>query len=286
MLHPFYQWNFPDPDFPFSILENPAHGSFSLHRHHFVEIVYIIAGHGTHSINDSVSTIEAGDCFVIPTDSVHGYADATALHLVNILFDPRLLEPFQQELNALPGYHALFTLEPSYRRQHDSRGRLRPTLAQRLAITETVRQLLAEWKGRKPGYRGKTLALFLQLLIDVSRYYQESEQKPSAQLVQIGAAISKIEQDYASPLSIRELAESVNMSERNLARRFREGVGMTPIDYLIHLRIRRASQLLRDTPHSVAEIAAAVGMEDSNYFTRQFKRLMGVSPRDFRQDQR
>ncbi|HEY3377835.1 MAG TPA: helix-turn-helix transcriptional regulator, partial [Armatimonadota bacterium] len=137
---------------------------------------------------------------------------------------------------------------------------------------------------RAPGYRLHLLALFLQLLTDLARYYQDSPRKPSAQLVQLGAVISKIEQDYALPLTIRELAEIANMSERHLARRFREGVGLSPIDYLLHRRIRHAAQLLRATGHSIAGVAAAVGMPDSNYFARQFKRIMGVSPREYRRD--
>jgi len=282
MSQPFYPWEFPDPAFPFALWDVPSHRSYPQHRHHFTEIVFILAGHGTHLLDGVASTIEAGDCFVIPVDSVHGYCDVDELHLINILFDARLLAPFLRELNALPGFHALFTLEPSYRKQHDSRGRLRPTVAQRMAITEIIRQMLAEVNRQAPGYRTKVLALFTQLLVDLARYYQESACKPSVQLVQIGAVISKMEQDYALPLSIRELAEVANMSERNLARRFREGMGMAPVEYLLHLRMRRAAHLLRDTTRSIAEIATAVGIDNGNYFSRQFKRIMGVSPRELR----
>ncbi|HEY3378047.1 MAG TPA: AraC family ligand binding domain-containing protein, partial [Armatimonadota bacterium] len=127
MFHPFYPWTFPDAAFPFAVLDVPGHGNLPLHRHRFMEIVYIVAGQGTHVLDGDVSTIAAGDCFVIPVESAHGYTDVAALHLVNILFDPQLLAPFLPELHALPGYHALCTLEPRWRTQHDTRGRLRPS---------------------------------------------------------------------------------------------------------------------------------------------------------------
>lgn len=282
MFHPFYPWEFPDPAFPFAIQDNPGHGALPTHRHRFMECVFIVAGHGTHIMDGDASAIAAGDCFVIPMESAHAYAEVSGLHLINILFARSLLLPFQRELNALPGYHALCTLEPTYRKQHDSRGRLRPTPAQRLAIMELIRRMLAEYAAREPGYQGTLLALLAQLLIDLARYYQASESKPSAQLVQIGAAISLIEQEYAQPLTMPMLAEAANMSVRNLTRRFREGVGMPPIDYLIRLRLRHAAQLLRETPQPIADIARAVGMDDGNYLTRQFKRVHGVTPREFR----
>ena len=71
------------------------------------------------------------------------------------------------------------------------------------------------------------------------------------------------------------------MSERTLIRRFKEGMGISPIEYVIRRRIRRGAELLREHPASIAETAFAVGFTDSNYFSRQFKRMMGVTPRAF-----
>ncbi len=278
---PFYPYHFTNPEFPFAIISSPDHGDFPLHRHSFTELVYIVAGHGRHILDGHTAAIREGDCFVIPTKSTHAYAEGIGLHLINILFDNHLLAPFQAELNQLPGYHAFFTLEPSYRKQYDTQGRLRTTFAQRMAVMDLLRQMQAEATAQNPGYRGKLLALFAQLLIDLARFYQEIERRPSAQLVQIGAVISKIEHDYATPLTITELADIANMSPRNLARRFREGVGMPPIEYLLRLRLRRAASLLRDTSQSITDISSAVGIMDSNYFSRQFKRIYGVNPRAF-----
>jgi len=282
MLHSYYFWEFPDSNFPFAIVSTSHHGNYPLHRHKFIEIVYIMSGSGLHTLDDDVSTIAAGDCFVIPVDCVHAYTEAEDMHIVNFLFDEHLLDPFQRELHALPGYHALFTLEPTYRRQFDSCGRLRPSISERMAISELIEQMLAEWTTPAPGYRLKLLALFIQLLTDLARYYERNPGKPSAQLMQIGAVISKIEEDYAQPLSIGQLAEIACMSERNLTRRFRECVGISPIDYLNRRRIERAARELLNTTRPIAAIAGSVGMDNSNYFSRQFKRITGMNPRAYR----
>lgn len=282
MLHTYYLWEFTDPTFPFAIVDVPRQGTIPLHRHYFTEVVYVMAGNGMHMLDDDVSTIAAGDCFVIPVDCAHAFTDSAGMHIVNIMFDERLLTPFKRDLYALPGYHALFTLEPTYRRQYDSRGRLRPSISERMAITEVVNQMRTEWTGQMPGYRLKVLALFIQLLTDLARSYERNPGKPSAQLVQIGTVISQIEEDYAYPFTMRELAEIACMSERNLSRRFRECVGMPPIEYLNQRRIQRAAQWLRDSSRPIADIANAVGIDNSNYFSRQFKRIMGMSPGEYR----
>ena len=72
------------------------------------------------------------------------------------------------------------------------------------------------------------------------------------------------------------------MSPSSLFRLFRHHVGHSPVDYLIRLRIGRAAEMLRRETARISEVSEAAGFTDSNYFSRQFHRVMGVSPRDYR----
>ena len=84
------------------------------------------------------------------------------------------------------------------------------------------------------------------------------------------------------PVTLDELVEISGMSRRNFIRTFEETTGSSPIKYLIDLRIREASRLLRSTDKSVTDIAFDVGFADSNYFSRQFRSALGISPREYR----
>ena len=64
---------------------------------------------------------------------------------------------------------------------------------------------------------------------------------------------------------------------------FHQRTGFSPLEYLTRLRLNHASQLMAETALSIAEIARAVGYEDPLYFSRLFRRKMGVSPTEFRQ---
>jgi AraC family L-rhamnose operon transcriptional activator RhaR/AraC family L-rhamnose operon regulatory protein RhaS len=84
-------------------------------------------------------------------------------------------------------------------------------------------------------------------------------------------------------VKLNDLASRAGMSPRSFVRAFRAATGLPPIAYLIQLRITRAAALLRTSREPVTEIAFRVGFSDSNYFTRQFVKLIGCPPRRYRQ---
>jgi transcriptional regulator GlxA family with amidase domain len=90
-------------------------------------------------------------------------------------------------------------------------------------------------------------------------------------------------QNLDKPLPAASLASQASMSLSHFFALFKRQVGTTPIDYLIHLRMERARDLLTTTDLSVKEIAAALGYDDPFYFSRVFKSVNGVAPTDFRQ---
>ena len=73
------------------------------------------------------------------------------------------------------------------------------------------------------------------------------------------------------------------MSERRFTHLFREAMGKSPIAYLIEARIRRAEELLLDTPLSVSAVAEAVGIKNPYYFSRLFKKHTGISHGKYKQ---
>ncbi len=105
----------------------------------------------------------------------------------------------------------------------------------------------------------------------------------SAAVTQLSELLSYMEQHYIEPLTIEQMARVVHLSPSTLFRAFRQVMGRPPVDYLIRLRIGKAAQLLRRPSLRVSEVSEAAGFNDSNYFTRQFTRIMGVSPCAYRQ---
>jgi AraC-like DNA-binding protein len=84
---------------------------------------------------------------------------------------------------------------------------------------------------------------------------------------------------YAHPVSIEQMCGSLGYNRAYLSRVFKQETGLSPVTYLLKLRIEKSSQLLRERPElSVEQVAASVGLTDALYFSRQFKRFCGQSP--------
>ncbi len=95
-------------------------------------------------------------------------------------------------------------------------------------------------------------------------------------------AVAFINERYAEDLTRWRIAEAVNASEDHLSRVFRRELGIGPWEYLTRLRIERAKGLLATGTESVASIGARVGFPDKAYFSRVFKKIVGMSPQEYR----
>lgn len=274
---------FHEDGFPIAIEWRDPQEAFPTHNHDFSEIVIVMGGKGLHVIGRESWTLSTGDVFVIGGSRSHAYRDLDRLRLVNVLFRPELLRLRIADLARLPGYHALFTLEPAWRRRHRFRSRLRLTPRELGPVLALVEHMDLELRHRDPGFGFMATALFMQLAGMLSRHYGQSPNADSRNLLRIARVISHLETHFEETLDLTTLADMARMSKRSFLRAFQSSMGLTPIAYLIQLRIHHAAGRLRSTRDSVTEIAFRCGFSDSNYFTRQFGRIMGQSPRRYRQ---
>ena len=95
-------------------------------------------------------------------------------------------------------------------------------------------------------------------------------------------AMAFLHAHYAETLTRRDIAEHVGLDEDYLTYCFRQELGVTPIAYLNRYRVNLAKTLLKQTNQSVTEIALAVGFSDSGYFSRVFRREVGMAPDAYR----
>lgn len=92
-----------------------------------------------------------------------------------------------------------------------------------------------------------------------------------------------IEEHYAEPIQVKELATIATLGERTFLRHFRTATGKTPGQYLQQVRIEAAQTLLETTDSSVDSIAESIGYMDYSAFRKLFKRIMGCTPSAYRQ---
>lgn len=98
----------------------------------------------------------------------------------------------------------------------------------------------------------------------------------------MASALTAIHEDPAHPWTIESAAKEASLSRSGFARKFKDMLGMGFFDYLTRLRMRKARELLRNSPLAISRIAERVGYQSDLSFVKAFKRLHGVTPRAYR----
>ncbi len=101
----------------------------------------------------------------------------------------------------------------------------------------------------------------------------------------IAKACEIIQADLASDIPLEEIARQVEISPFYFSKLFKEETGENFIDYLTSARVGRAKELLGDPAKSIKEISAETGYSDPNYFSKIFKKTVGLTPTEFRERQ-
>lgn len=254
------------------------------HQHDFHELIIILRGTGIHNIDGVDYPIKAGDVYLIKDEMAHGFRKMNGVQLVNVYFLPDSLDMPMLDLRELAGYHALFELEPMSRARDGFKSHLTLDDAQLAEAKRHLDAMIEEQENREPGHRFTRLSRFQCLIGFLSRCYSNSPSRAANSLLRISGALTHIERHYDDEnLDFAILSKKANMSRSAFLRAFKMVTGHSPIDHLIRTRIAKAREKLLETDAKIYEIAFEVGFADSNYFTRKFTELNGVSPRKYRQ---
>jgi len=110
--------------------------------------------------------------------------------------------------------------------------------------------------------------------------------KPTAQVTgghpNLGRALTFIKEHFSEEISLEDVAREAGLSRYHFCRLFRHETGLTFLEYLQDLRVRRAQALLADRYLRITEVAYTVGFGDLSHFDRTFRRMVGRSPSEYR----
>jgi len=104
----------------------------------------------------------------------------------------------------------------------------------------------------------------------------------SQKITQIKPALEFIDENYDQQIALADISRAAHLSVSRLAHVFKEQMGITVVDYLTSVRIEKAKYLLIATDKSCTEVCYEVGYNNQSYFTRIFKELSGLTPRQYR----
>ncbi len=100
-------------------------------------------------------------------------------------------------------------------------------------------------------------------------------------LARLQPALIYINHHLAEPIYIHELAHSINLSDKYFISFFKKTMGITPVNYITQVKMKKALEYLYEQNYSVKEVAALVGYTDIYTFSKAFKKIYGIPPSSF-----
>ncbi len=144
------------------------------------------------------------------------------------------------------------------------------------------RQMIQELQLCRANYEELLSLMLRHIFIMINRYIVEGRKAGSDIQNEIERATHYFNENYNKPLNIDEYAESRHMSTCWFIRSFKQILKVTPMQYILSLRMANAQSLLETSEYNISEIAEAVGYDNPLYFSRLFHKHIGVSPTEYR----
>lgn len=241
----------------------------TLHNHHFTELFYIINGKGNFIFEEDTLEVKKGDFVVINPNVDHTESSD---------------ENFFLEYIAL-GFQGLsFTLPQD---KHLPPGILLNT-EKNMQFSILLKGILNEAKNKNENYElicHDLLEVLILLVLREGRYHlKHSENKKiNSHIVTVKRYI---EHFYKKDITLDKLAEISHMSKYYMAHSFKAAIGISPIEYLTDIRINKAKILLESTNYSIEEISDFTGFSSPSYFSQSFKNNLGITPTQYRKNQK
>lgn len=224
-------------------------------------VVCVLSGEAEYSFRSGrVLRLKAGDVAFIPASAAYltRVADGAAFdhYTVNFLADPDALGWLaDEEISTIcPGEFAAF----------------------RTRFDEIARV----WGRKQAGYRLQARALLLALLCAFVLESAEARADAAARAETLPAK-RFMDEHFDQPATLESLADLCRMSRTHFRRLFRAAYGVSPIAYLIGVRVEKAKDLLLMRAHTLDEIAQLTGHGSASYFIRVFHKETGMTPRQF-----
>ena len=147
---------------------------------------------------------------------------------------------------------------------------------------QLFRRMIQELQLCRPHFENVLTLQFQELLIAISRHTNFHALDNAFARKEVEFAVHYFNENYNQEIIMKDYAASRHMSVSWFSRNFKRYYNMTPLNYLMNIRISNAKTLLENTSYNITEISSIVGYNNPLYFSRLFHKHEGISPREYR----
>ncbi len=249
------------------IKRNKPHAMAVAHFHDVHELYYLSSGNTKYFVGNEIFMLNEGDMIFVPKGVFHktDSEDKSNVERMLFVFDDNFVgDEFSKYISEL---------------SENKHIRLSP---ERLCkLRDIIYKIEKESIKKEKAYTEMYKLYLKQMLIYISRYRLNPDDKPNASLQIVQDIAKYISENYTQDLSLQTLAKKYSISPNHLSRQFKRLTGVGLSEYINVMRISAAEKLLVTTKMPVTAVATQCGFNDSNYFASVFKRIKGITPKKY-----
>lgn len=229
-------------------------------------LFFCVDGHGWYQIGNTKYEVSPNEFFILPQNVEHAYGsgDDHPWSIYWIHFGGEML-PFFNEQKTVQTH-----FKPCHIKSSDEITQLFSKIYKTLELGYSTDNLM---------FANLCLTHFISLFIYNAKHYHETTSDKNNS---IDNAIMFMKENISSNFTLQQLSTQFNYSASRFSSLFKQKTGYAPIDYFIQMKMQKASQLLDFTDRSVKDIAGSFGFDDPYYFSRRFRKTIGISPAKYR----
>lgn len=269
--------------FPCEIYDRDVHqyitNEIPPHWHHDMELFLLIEGNAHLSFTDAEYDLKPGEGFFANSGVLHGIScpSGDICHYHSMVFDPMILS------GASGSAYDLLYLRPFM--EHGSPVRIfRPhDNTKGDVLADLFSSAFDACASGADGYEFVARNLLSQIFLILKEFSDyKKDRKNSQQELRMKQMLSWLDEHYMEEISVSQLADAAGICVRECQRSFANILHTTPIRYLNRRRITIAAGFLVSTDMSISEIGLCCGFDNPSYFTKQFKEIIGMTPKSYR----
>ena len=244
-------------------------GMKSFHYHNSFELYYLVKGTRNYVINDEYYSLIKGDMVLIKPGILHK-ASGGAYDRILINFTPNYLNTYfsQKSISVLLKCFdkEFFTIPFEHRNKI-------------VSLIEKISVLLEEDKEELTFIY---ITELLNLICGITEKLSQGEEKRMGDESLIEKILHYINKSYADIENISQISDKVFITKNYLCKIFKDATNTSVVEYLNRVKIKKACSLLEESQKSILEISLLCGYNSSVYFCKTFKKLMSITPTEYR----
>ncbi len=261
-----------------------------MHKHNFIEIVYVISGSARHHMGELIYEVHKGDLIIVNYGVAHTFIpikdEKEPFSTYDLLFTTELFEITRigkYDFSALASSYLFYSSFPDSAALNHSLNLLRSNATDFHSI---FNKIYKEYINRESGFMSMIRAHLIEL---ITLIFREIDKKTNADITKeqrdvVSKAIEFMRSNYNTRINLDDIVADIFLSKDYFRQLFKKTTGISITEFIQKTRVEEACRLLQTSDRTIFDIAGDCGFTDIKFFYKTFKKITKKTPNEYRKE--